>query len=278
MGQLADIKLATVVVAYHPTAEVLENIASYAAGSDELYVWDNTPGGSPLLASLQQGTLLHHEHRNMGLGYAYNRAMERALAAGCTHLMTMDQDSRFEAFGTYKRQVAENQDTKIAIFTPPINHDISANGQRYHISCQSGSIFTLRLLEEVGGFREDLFIGMVDAEISLKMMHHGYKIYQLAGANLVHEVGSGRQVKFLGKTIEVTDYSPLRHYYDSRNRILLWRQFPYDCDFSAKYKQLLSRAKLIVRIALLEDNKWAKTKAIVRGTVNGLRNKVIPYE
>lgn len=271
-------KLATVVVAYHPTAEVLENIASYAAGSDELYVWDNTPGGSPLLASLQQGTLLHHEHRNMGLGYAYNRAMERALAAGCTHLMTMDQDSRFEAFGTYKRQVAENQDTKIAIFTPPINHDISANGQRYSISCQSGSIFNLSLLEKVGGFREDFFIGMVDAEISLKMMHHGYKIYQLAGANLVHEVGSGRQVRFLGKTIEVTDYSPLRHYYDSRNRILLWRQFPYDADARFKRQLVASRLKLMAKIALFEKNKTAKIIAIVRGTINGLRNKVTPYE
>lgn len=277
MDKHDSMKLATVVVAYHPTAKVLENIASYAAASDELYVWDNTPGGSPLLAGLATGIVLHHEHANMGLGYAYNRAMEHALEAGCTHLMTMDQDSRFEDFANYRRQVAECTDEKIAIFTPPVNHDIDSPGYRYRIPCQSGSIFPLQILKSIGGFREDLFIGMVDAEISLKASERGYKIYQVVGCNLAHEIGSGRKVKRFGKTVEVSDYSPLRHYYDSRNRILLWHEFPYDADRRFKRQMLANRMKTVVKIALFESHKYAKIKAIVRGICNGLRNRAIPY-
>ncbi len=271
-------KLATVVVVYNPKPEVLTNIASYAAQSDVLYVWDNTPGGSPLLEQLTVGRVMHHEHRNMGLPYPYNRAMEAALNEGCTHLMTMDQDSRFEEFENYYDQLAKSIDEKIAIFTPPINHDRNSCGERYQNSCQSGSVYPLHILQSVGGFREDLFIGMVDAEISLKVQERGYKIYQLVGCNLVHEVGSGRTVHFLGKSVEVTDYSPLRHYYDSRNRILLWHEFPYDVDARYRRQLLVNRVKLIFKIALFEKDKWAKIKAIVRGTVNGLRNKVTPYE
>ncbi len=271
-------KLATIVVLYHPSPDVLENIKSYSSMSDHLYIWDNTPNGSPLTERLPEGVVMHHEHTNMGLPYAYNRALEAAEKAGCTHLMTMDQDSRFENFENYLQQVKTLSDPQIAVFAPPINHDEKSGGIRYRISCQSGSIFTLAALQAIGGFREDLFIGMVDAEISLKVQERGYKIYQLVGCNLVHEVGSGRMVHFLGKSVEVTDYSPLRHYYDSRNRILLWHEFPYDVDARYRRQLLANRAKLMLKIALFEDKKWAKIKAIVRGTVNGLRNKVTPYE
>ena len=97
----SSIKLATVVVCWYPNEELLLNIDSYSKGSDFLFVWDNTPGGSPLIDSVIGATTLNHGKQNMGLAYAYNRAIELATLRGATHIMTMDQDSRFDNFSLF---------------------------------------------------------------------------------------------------------------------------------------------------------------------------------
>lgn len=270
-------KLATVVVCYYPDEIVIQNIASYSTESDHLYIWDNTPGGSELIRILKDVVVMHHNHQNMGLAYAYNRAFETAEKDGATHLMTMDQDSIFKNFPHYKKQIESFYDTTVGIFTCPINNDISENGYRETTVCQSGSVYTMEMLNSIGGFREDLFIGMVDAEMSLRAIEKGYKIYQLTGCNLVQHIGSGRRVHFLGKDITVSDYSPLRHYYDSRNRILMWHEFPYDYTTWQKLQHHLGRIKLIIKILLFENHKYNKTVAIIRGTFNGISNRIIPF-
>ena len=69
-------KLACVVVLYHPSEEVEDNIRTYLPQVDCILKWDNTP-------------------RNIGIGAALNEGVRFARANGCTHLMTMDQDSFF---------------------------------------------------------------------------------------------------------------------------------------------------------------------------------------
>lgn len=280
-------KLATVVVLYHPDVSVADNIASYAQLSDFLYVWDNTPGRSSEafyaelnnrkeVANHPSVKYLHCEQKNMGLAYAYNRAIEEAEKAGATHLMTMDQDSRFERFEIFLEKIAHNEDGKIGVFAPPIDteydHDVQVTN-----AAQSGCVFVMAMIRQIGMFREDFFIGMVDAEMLLKAACAGYKIVQIAGCHLSHHVGSERTVSFLGKTIQVSDYGPQRHYYDSRNRILMWREFPGDYNWKGKLGHYWGRLKVMAKILLFEKNKWKKIFAIVRGTWNGLFNRVRPY-
>ena len=66
-------KLACVVVLYHPSEEVENNIRTYLPQVDCILKWDNTP-------------------HNVGIGAALNEGVRMARAQGCTHLMTMDQD------------------------------------------------------------------------------------------------------------------------------------------------------------------------------------------
>lgn len=270
--------LATIVVTYYPTEETLENITCYSANSEILYIWDNTPGGSPLLKGFSQGIMLNQSQENHGLAYAYNNAIRHCQASGCTHIMTMDQDSLFDGFAQYRKQIELFDDPSVGIFTCPINHDITEPGYRDTTVCQSGSVYTLKMLKEIGGFREDFFIGMVDAEMSLRALENGYKIYQFTGCNLIQHIGSGRIVQRFGKKITVSDYSPLRHYYDSRNRILLWHAFPYDFNLHQKIRHLWSRIKLMIKISLFENNKVGKIKAILRGTYHGLLNRTVPFQ
>ena len=277
-------KLASVTVVFHfPPDELKRNLDSYADNVDFLIVWDNTPASSantnlPSIVKEYPNAIIIQDGVNHGLPKAYNYALQMAIEHGCTHLMTMDQDSTFENFKDYRQQIEFIDDSSVGIFTCPINNDIQVSGYRDTTVCQSGSIYTMEMLRKVGGFREDLFIGMVDAEMSLRVIEKGYKIYQIANCNLVQRIGSGRNVKFLGKKINVSDYGPLRHYYESRNRFLLWYEFPYDSKPVHKWLFLFSRLKLMVKILFFEKEKLNKCKAIVSGTWHGLRNQTTPFK
>lgn len=271
-------KLATVVVCYHPDDKLIQNVASYSGGSDFIYVWDNTPGGSEVVGMLKNVTMMHHDHQNMGLAFAYNRAIEEAEKDGATHLMTMDQDSCFEDFRGYRQWVETSQ--HIGISAIVFNPSMPAKEQASVITWagQSGSIFPLDMMNKIGPFREDLFIGMVDAEICLRAQEKGYNTIRYNNSGLIHKVGSQRKVRFLGHSVMVSDYNALRHYYDSRNRILMWHEFPYDYNFKGKACHLIGRFKIAVKILFFEKNKWSKISAIIRGTYYGFQNKAVPYK
>ena len=188
----------------------------------------------------------------------------------------MDQDSCFEQFSKYRRWIETCN--LYGIYATAINSQLAT--EDYTIindSAQSGSVFPLSMFKELGPFREDFFIGMVDAEMCLRAQEKGYKTFQYNGANLIHYIGSGRKVKILGHPVVVSDYNALRHYYDSRNRILMWHEFPYDYSFKSKLKHLLGRLKVILKILLFEKKKWTKLSAIVRGTYLGFRNQAKPF-
>ena len=273
-------KLASVTVAYHPDIEQLcHNLASYAKEVEVLMLWDNSENPLDLseLKSEFPHLVVHQDGVNHGLPKPYNWAMDYAKVQGCTHLMTMDQDSSFEDFHGYRQWIETAHHTGISAIV--INPTRPAESETTAITCagQSASVFPLEMLKEVGPFREDLFIGMVDAEMCLRAQEKGYKILQYNGSGLIHAVGSRRMVKFLGHSVMVSDYNALRHYYDSRNRILLWHEFPYDYNFKGKVHHLLGRMKVMLKILLFEKHKWAKITAIVRGTYYGFRNRAVPY-
>lgn len=271
--------LAAVVICFHPTDEVLNNISSYANGVDYLFIWDNTPGGAAILKNLPFGDLHHYEHRNMGLPFAFNRIIEICKQKGVSHLMTMDQDSCFEGFEFFRHRIEslDSQGGKL-LFCPPLNCPGQTADVELHDTAQSGCVHPMRLFDEVGLFREDFFISMVDVEMQLKGESAGYHIIQIAECNLIHHIGSGRVVSLMGHSIAVSDYSPLRCYYDSRNRILMWYEFPNDMCTRDKARHLLGRVKVMIKIALFEDKKIEKISAILCGTWNGMRNKAIPYK
>lgn len=273
-------KLATVVVCYYPNDDLAGNISSYFRPLDRLYVWDNTPGGSDVVKSIAQFEnviLLNVGGKNEGLSFAYNKAIEKAEQEDCTHIMTMDQDSRFEHFDRFVDGVSSKKNQGFGMFCPPINNPSVLNDMEVPCAAQSGCVFDLQMIEKIGGFREDFFIGMVDVEMQLRAVQNGYKMLCVGGCNLVHQIGSGRVVELLGYKIGVSDYGPLRHYYDSRNRILMWKEFPDDYNAKGKMKHLLGRFKVMVKVLLFENNKLKKVFAIIRGTWNGIFNRLKPY-
>lgn len=279
-------KLAGVVVLFYPIEDVYENILSYAKECTPLIIWDNTVQSNyyineeSLRAHINIPFIYVNEGQNKGLAYAYNKAISIAFANKCTHLITMDQDSRFDDFPQFISKANELSNERLLI-APMINSSSpEPKGGFKFVSnvAQSGCIHPMQLFKDVGLFREDFFIGMVDVEMQLKAVEKDYKIYQVADCILIHKIGSGRLVQVFNKKVQVSDYSPLRHYYDSRNRILMWKEFPYDYGLKGKLHHFKNRLFLCLKILLFENNKSEKIMAIVRGTLNGCFNRIIPYE
>ena len=272
-------KLAAVVVVYNmDTDKVVENIKTYGDKVDVLIVWDNTEARVrewSTLMHFRKDTIVIQNGCNIGLARAYNNANQIAREHGCTHLMTMDQDSSFVNFDSYRKQIIDDGITGVGVnrsdWQQLSAHEVS-------LTCQSGSTFPIAMLEDIGGFRDDFFISMVDADICLNAEAHGYRILEAGECMINHQIGSGRKVRVLGHNVEVSDYTALRHYYDSRNRILMWYLYPDDCGFHFKIHHFVGRMKVMLKILLFEQDKYHKTMAIVRGTYNGLRNKYIPYD
>lgn len=277
-------KIASIVVAYCPdVAEVVRNTMSYANECDLVIVWDNTPGVAndwSQLYALGDRLRVCANGENIGLASAYNKGIDMAVECGCSHLMTMDQDSCFENFVVLKQYVIGYEGQEYGMFCPPINNPNVPKDEVCVLNdaAQSGCIFSLDMIKKIGRFRDDFFIGMVDVEMQLKAAEKGYKVAQIGGCNLVHQIGSCRRVKRFGRSFQVSDYGPLRHYYDSRNRILMWKEFPYDYTFSLKMRHFRGRLSVCMRILLAEDNKLNKVWAIVGGSFWGLLGIAKPYK
>lgn len=85
----------------------------------------------------------------------------------------------------------------------------------------SGCLIPISTLDAVGLMQEDLFIDYVDIEWGLRAKKKGFQSYGVCSAKMKHDLGE-TPIAFLGKKIPL--HSPLRHYYQFRNALWLYRQ------------------------------------------------------
>jgi rhamnosyltransferase len=134
----------------------------------------------------------------------------------------------------------------------------------------SGALLSLQAVERCGAMREELFIDMVDFEFCFRLQAHGYRIVASPKALMLHSVGQYERRRFAGVPMWVTNHSPERRYYLTRNEVVVmreqWRTRPQ------WVRALLDRrAREVMKILLVEDKPVAKLGMIARGVWDGLR-------
>jgi len=111
----------------------------------------------------------------------------------------------------------------------------------------------------------------VDFEFCFRLRRKGYNIYINNAAILTHSVGELKKWRLFGITYYSTNHSPIRLYYRTRNRFYV-RNLYYK-EFTKFFKNdLWSFIKVIVKIILVESNKFAKLKMIIRGYIDYQNN------
>lgn len=308
-------KLLAIVVLYYPDARVKENIMSYAGQVDRLIVWNNTPAGDgdrPLRFDepTERKIVRMGTGRNAGIGAALNEAVRYGQAGGYTHLLTMDQDSRFgegmaAAFfrSVQKLSPAEEPDTVLqpdTVFTATTSSTAKAaapaprcpaaggNIASYSASTRpyapgapeteeiewaitSGTLYRLSVFRETGLFRDDFFIDAIDTEFGFRLRKNGWKMLRMNQIYLYHELGRVTETPFLWGKLVTPHYPAQRTYYLVRNTLALKRLYP-------DYRQSEGLMRMLffwrpVCILFVETDKWRKFKAIFYGIAHALRGK-----
>jgi len=278
-------KIAATVILYYPDENVIENILSYSNSVEKLYLVDNTETPTKLITdNLKRftGAVYMHDGENKGIAERLNLASNLALEDGFDWLLTMDQDSSFgrNTFINYLNCLSsfENKDG-VSMFG--INHVKESDSPNLCSAVNvnhlitSGGVLNLRLVSEIGGFDEKLFIDEVDFEYCLRSVAKGFGIIQFKNIFLTHNLGQTFQHRSF-KTTKLTSrvlHSPVRMYYMTRNFLYVEAKYRHSFpdEINLRRKVLFNRWKNNV---LYNKERFSIMKKIVRGFSDYRRNRM----
>lgn len=272
-------KILGIVILYYPDADIARNIKSYIGATDRLILWDNTPQSAPdtntrlIINRIDPAKIIFMgDGCNHAIAYALNQAVDYALRNGYTHLLTMDQDSRFEKDSIQRLiQAAQDgrEDPSKAIFASNTNGALPVRSglTRVNDAITSGSIFRIDAAAAIGPFNERYAIDAVDYEFCYRLATAGYSTYIVGDAVLSQIYGNPLKSR-LG--FYTSNYSAIRTYHIIRNQIDTWKRYP---DYFAAHKRELLFDHILYRIPkiiLTEKNKLKKLSAVIQGITDGL--------
>ena len=271
-------KLAAVVIAYkYSNIELYENIRHYINDIDLLVIWDNTPLQEKKITSeywnrIKPASVVLSTGKNEGIGYAINKSIEYVQNYGCTHIMTMDQDSIWKDLPFYKNQIEACALHEEAIYAPTIvsstsDFQYTCNKENLY-AITSGSIIDLSKYKIIGPFNEKFIIDEVDNEYCIRTVLKGFGIHVFENVYLYQNFGYSGKGYLSSRT---SNYSPFRTYHQVRNRIwmtrLYWRVLNWRYHATTLWIVVLRRSFYII---IVEKNKVRKLSAILKGLIDGL--------
>ena len=220
--------------------------------------------------------------KNIGVAAALNQGAQLALEKRAEWLLALDQDSQplpaiLEILD--RAFEAAQCDERIGVIGSTSAVDVSKNAARKFREVISvitaGSLINLKAWTASGGFREDFFIDGVDEEYSLRLRRHGYRVIQATEIGIHHLVGEPSRHRLFGREMMVTNHSPSRRYYMTRNRIRLAIEY-----FCAQPKWIsdyfLYSVKDLIRSLLFERQRLKKFCAVLLGIRDALFGRMGP--
>ena len=282
-------KIAAVVILYHPEAKTIENILSYSNKVSKLYVVDNTACSDTGLVNVIRAGISNseyiHDGENAGIAKRLNQVCTRAMEEGFDYIMTMDQDSSFEPdsiknyFDCIDSYMEKQQ---AALFG--LQHEYPAwashtcDPETVTQLITSGTIVNLSLFDKIGRFDEDLFIDLVDFEYCYRCIVNHFLVIRFRNIFLKHSIGTIKPLKqtIISKEKERGFHSPLRLYYMVRNYLYLRPKYKkrFPTEFAINRKAILNRIK---NNLLYSNKKFETLRFISRAIIDVKRNRMGKY-
>lgn len=273
-------KILGVVVLYYPDGDVTSNISSYIDMLDALIIWDNTTEKerekTPLIELISTTPVIFmSEGKNVGVGRALNKAVNYAIENAYTHLLTMDQDSRFDEnnFSKYIQNIRESKDESVMAYCVNASSELGSKGsESVEIFITSGTILPTTIFKRIGTFREDFFIDAIDTEYSFRIRKNNYGILKYNDVYMRHQLGNPTIKPFLWGKLISPNYSATRTYYLVRNHIVLRKLYGKEYVFSkGQFKTIFFWRPICIIFA--EKDKLKKCICFLRGIYDGFRMK-----
>lgn len=286
-------RVAGVVTAFRPTAELIGNVESLLRQLRVVVVVDDGggPGFDDVFAALTgAGATVVRLAENSGIGAALNAGIRRAReSAEPEYILTVDQDSHLPA-GYIRALLDAAGAARAAGIEPglvsparihgnPVKRAGSSNGIVLGKEpIQSGLMLPASTLEAIGGFREELFIDLVDTEYYFRAVDAGLPTV-LADAEFDHSLGTmvparvlGRDITLAGRPLQVRTAATWRYYYIFRNRILVSRRYAGRHPVRTAAGIWADLRHLLV-VTVLAPGRGARLGSALRGIADGLRGR-----
>ena len=274
------------VPTYRPSRDLISLVNQLRLSAPVIVSDDASPCTfDPVLAeasSLPDVTVLRHP-TNAGIARGLNEGLHAAIDAGSTWLLTVDQDtvlpdgyvtdmlawfesicgtsSNASPVGVVGAGTVVNADARIR-YPSRLVEGIRTTDE----VIQTGSLWRVNALTDIGGFDESFAIDAVDAAACVRLRAAGYLVAVANGVQLQHSIGSSRTLRAFGRDIMVTGHSPQRRTSMLRNRL---RLFPEELRQSPRHAFRSIRRVLVNQSAGLVLESDRRDKAI--GTLRALR-------
>jgi rhamnosyltransferase len=281
---LTDRSVCAVIITYHPTASMIENLSKVHAQVQEIVAVDNGSDAEKLnqlrVASQIVGFHLIENGENVGIAEALNRGVLWAKNKGFSWIVLFDQDSKItdgfmdQMFASWQSHPSRE---RVAAIHPSYVNPVTglesfvfrASDGGPVTSMTSGALMPTWIFDKIGYFSSEYFIDLVDTDYGLRIRQAGYLNADSREAKLMHFTGSPKKITILGFTCEPTNHSVIRRYYFSRNRIVVikkyFRLFPRYI-----FYVMFTSLRETVKCFLVEQNRRHKFRSLVLGTWDGL--------
>jgi rhamnosyltransferase len=289
--------ITAVVTAYHPD-ELLRGVVEKALDACAgVIVVDNTPdqaqpgsgSGSaaaprdPLGGLSDPRVTLLASGRNLGLAAGLNTGLA-ALPEDTEAVLLLDQDSMIPDGMIDGLAAILEKDGSVGVVGPspvdpetgvpyetmPGRHETVADRD---IVITSGMLLRRECLKVVPEFREDFFVDYVDVDFCLRLRAGGVRIVRDLSLPLPHSIGDVRAHRFLGRQVKVGHQAAWRHYWNTRNGVILIREHLRRNPVWAVANALFL-CRWFVHILLFEPQRGTDAPAYLRGLRDGLTRRV----
>lgn len=301
-----DLSVCTIVVSFHPEAERLSRLCRLLETQCQYVIVDNG-SDADLLTELKKRLTEHGRlltlGENRGIAAAQNAGVDFAstqLVTRPRYYLFLDQDSMpaDDLVVSLRKEYEETRqiDPLVAAIAPALL-DIRSRellrlhqemmglyikrrirsgqpGRRYRVASlnSSGTFVEASTLEEIGAFREDLFIDHVDTEWSHRARHMGYSLYVSSHTCLEHEMGRGLEKIWVFGDQHFPSRAPLRHYYLFRNNVFLLSE-PH-MSRTWKFWSVLKLLFTFLYFGTASRDRRAQRRMMLKGIASGRKGQL----
>lgn len=228
------------LVTYNPDSEQLQqSINILKLEVDYILICNNSVFNLDITCENDNKCHVMNFGENLGIARAQSIGMDWCFSNGASFVLQMDQDSLLSV-GTVKQlleryRLLEINGYRVGMIGPThydrfdgkIDEKRIISGKNIrdfnvvevHATLSSSCLISKDAYDLVGGMDDGLFIDYVDWEYSWRLKKHGYLTYRAEDILLAHRIGGGVK-KIIGR-FDVVVPSPIRHYYHTRNTIIL---------------------------------------------------------
>jgi rhamnosyltransferase len=278
-----------VIVTYHPTAGMVENILRIRDQVQGLVVVDNGSNADEL-STLQTtgpspGFQVIGNTENLGIAEALNQGVRWAMSEGYLWVILFDQDTTVPAgfvrqmFGAWESHPERERVASVHPKYVDPQTGIESAVRRAPdggpiVSMTSGALMPTWIFEKIGWFASEYFIDWVDFEYCCRLRTAGYLVADSREAELPHSPGrADKQQTFLGRGFRPTHHNAMRRYYLSRNRIAVYRKY-FSVFPGWVLWSMYDSIRETVKCFLGEEDRARKLRNFLLGTWDGLTGRM----